>query len=211
MIYLLTRQFTHLALAMSWACVCYYWAEPIPGCSVCVHDLTYPSSEKMWHKISPGFEKSSCVVLDYGHFCKISLYFPKFHVLSSSLWTCWGLEMNICLQPPTVSAVTGFFCPWQAFQVCCIQKSPHSWSRSRDVWLPRFILIPGIDPVLFPPQHGSARLFRSSNKGFQGPTNSSHGTSVTNKQHQGSKSHHQFFHGKKRKHKRDAALSDLCR
>ncbi|KFO63144.1 PAPD5 polymerase, partial [Mystacornis crossleyi] len=60
-------------------------------------------------------------------------------------------------------------------------------------------------------QHGSARLFRSSNKGFQGPTNSSHGTSVTNKQHQGSKSHHQFFHGKKRKHKRDAALSDLCR
>uniref|UniRef100_A0A672TGQ5 Terminal nucleotidyltransferase 4B n=1 Tax=Strigops habroptila TaxID=2489341 RepID=A0A672TGQ5_STRHB len=60
-------------------------------------------------------------------------------------------------------------------------------------------------------QHGSARLFRSSNKGFQGPTNSSHSTSVTNKQHQGSKSHHQFFHGKKRKHKRDAALSDLCR
>ncbi|NXF29188.1 PAPD5 polymerase, partial [Nyctibius bracteatus] len=60
-------------------------------------------------------------------------------------------------------------------------------------------------------QHGSARLFRSSNKGFQGPTNSSHGTSVTKKQHQGSKSHHQFFHGKKRKHKRDAALSDLCR
>ncbi|XP_064375641.1 terminal nucleotidyltransferase 4B isoform X3 [Dromaius novaehollandiae] len=59
--------------------------------------------------------------------------------------------------------------------------------------------------------HGSARLFRSSNKGFQGPTNSSHGTSVTNKQHQGSKSHHQYFHGKKRKHKRDAALSDLCR
>ncbi|XP_061863334.1 terminal nucleotidyltransferase 4B isoform X2 [Colius striatus] len=60
-------------------------------------------------------------------------------------------------------------------------------------------------------QHGSARLFRSSNKGFQGPTSSSHGTSVTNKQHQGSKSHHQFFHGKKRKHKRDATLSDLCR
>lgn len=60
-------------------------------------------------------------------------------------------------------------------------------------------------------QHGSARLFRSSNKGFQGPANSSHGTSVTNKQHQGSKSHHQYFHGKKRKHKRDAALSDLCR
>ncbi|XP_062477053.1 terminal nucleotidyltransferase 4B [Pezoporus occidentalis] len=60
-------------------------------------------------------------------------------------------------------------------------------------------------------QHGSARLFRSSNKGFQGPTNSSHSTSVTNKQHQGSKSHHPFFHGKKRKHKRDAALSDLCR
>ncbi|KAM4637888.1 terminal nucleotidyltransferase 4B isoform 2-T2 [Amazona ochrocephala] len=60
-------------------------------------------------------------------------------------------------------------------------------------------------------QHGSARLFRSSNKGFQGPTNSSHSSSVTNKQHQGSKSHHPFFHGKKRKHKRDAALSDLCR
>uniref|UniRef100_A0A8D0BK87 Terminal nucleotidyltransferase 4B n=1 Tax=Salvator merianae TaxID=96440 RepID=A0A8D0BK87_SALMN len=60
-------------------------------------------------------------------------------------------------------------------------------------------------------QHGSTRLFRtSSNKGFQGPANSSHGTSVMNKQHQGSKSH-QYFHGKKRKHKRDAVLSDLCR
>ncbi|KAM7146807.1 terminal nucleotidyltransferase 4B isoform 1-T1 [Macrochelys suwanniensis] len=60
-------------------------------------------------------------------------------------------------------------------------------------------------------QHGSARLFRSSSsKGFQGPTNSNHGTSVTNKQHQGSKSH-QCFHVKKRKHKRDVALSDLCR
>ncbi|XP_075796361.1 terminal nucleotidyltransferase 4B isoform X2 [Pelodiscus sinensis] len=60
-------------------------------------------------------------------------------------------------------------------------------------------------------QHGSARLFRSSSsKGFQGPTNSNHGTSVTNKQHQGNKSH-QFFHGKKRKHKRDVVLSDLCR
>ncbi|XP_075796362.1 terminal nucleotidyltransferase 4B isoform X3 [Pelodiscus sinensis] len=59
--------------------------------------------------------------------------------------------------------------------------------------------------------HGSARLFRSSSsKGFQGPTNSNHGTSVTNKQHQGNKSH-QFFHGKKRKHKRDVVLSDLCR
>ncbi|KAM7146808.1 terminal nucleotidyltransferase 4B isoform 2-T2 [Macrochelys suwanniensis] len=59
--------------------------------------------------------------------------------------------------------------------------------------------------------HGSARLFRSSSsKGFQGPTNSNHGTSVTNKQHQGSKSH-QCFHVKKRKHKRDVALSDLCR
>ncbi|XP_077687113.1 terminal nucleotidyltransferase 4B isoform X2 [Eretmochelys imbricata] len=59
--------------------------------------------------------------------------------------------------------------------------------------------------------HGSARLFRSSSsKGFQGPTNANHGTSVTNKQHQGSKSH-QCFHVKKRKHKRDVALSDLCR
>ncbi|XP_060132073.1 terminal nucleotidyltransferase 4B isoform X1 [Zootoca vivipara] len=60
-------------------------------------------------------------------------------------------------------------------------------------------------------QHGSTRLFRtSSNKGFQGPANSSHGTSVMNKQHQGSKSH-QYFHGKKRKHKRDVVLPDLCR
>ncbi|XP_053904794.1 terminal nucleotidyltransferase 4B isoform X2 [Malaclemys terrapin pileata] len=59
--------------------------------------------------------------------------------------------------------------------------------------------------------HGSARLFRSSSsKGFPGPTNSNHGTSVTNKQHQGSKSH-QCFHVKKRKHKRDVPLSDLCR
>uniref|UniRef100_A0A8C0HEY9 Terminal nucleotidyltransferase 4B n=1 Tax=Chelonoidis abingdonii TaxID=106734 RepID=A0A8C0HEY9_CHEAB len=60
-------------------------------------------------------------------------------------------------------------------------------------------------------QHGSARLFRSSSsKGFSGPTNSNHGTSVTNKQHQGSKSH-QCFTVKKRKHKRDVPLSDLCR
>ncbi|XP_060109899.1 terminal nucleotidyltransferase 4B [Heteronotia binoei] len=59
-------------------------------------------------------------------------------------------------------------------------------------------------------QHGSTRLFRaSSNKGFQGPANSSHGTSVTNKQHPGSKSHQ--YYGKKRKHKRDPVLSDLCR
>ncbi|XP_044283594.1 terminal nucleotidyltransferase 4B [Varanus komodoensis] len=61
------------------------------------------------------------------------------------------------------------------------------------------------------PQHGSTRLFRScSNKGFQGPGNASHGTSVMNKQHQGSKMH-QLCQGKKRKHKRDAGLSDLCR
>ncbi|XP_054856625.1 terminal nucleotidyltransferase 4B [Eublepharis macularius] len=59
-------------------------------------------------------------------------------------------------------------------------------------------------------QHGSTRLFRaSSNKGFQGPANSSHGTSVMNKQHPGSKSHQ--YYGKKRKHKRDLVLSDLCR
>uniref|UniRef100_A0A8D2MN96 Terminal nucleotidyltransferase 4B n=1 Tax=Zonotrichia albicollis TaxID=44394 RepID=A0A8D2MN96_ZONAL len=94
----------------------------------------------------------------------------------------------------------------------CSQGSACWLCSSRAVGLPCLIPTAGIaDHVLFPPQHGSARLFRSSNKGFQGPTNSSHGTSVTNKQHQGSKSHHQFFHGKKRKHKRDAALSDLCR
>ncbi|XP_015274726.1 PREDICTED: non-canonical poly(A) RNA polymerase PAPD5 [Gekko japonicus] len=59
-------------------------------------------------------------------------------------------------------------------------------------------------------QHGSTRLFRaSSNKGFQGPANSSHGTLVTNKPHPGSKSHQ--YYGKKRKHKRDPVLSDLCR
>ncbi|KAM9122509.1 terminal nucleotidyltransferase 4B isoform 2-T2 [Pangshura tecta] len=59
--------------------------------------------------------------------------------------------------------------------------------------------------------HGSARLFRSSSsKGFPGPTNSNHSTSGTNKQHQGSKSH-QCFTVKKRKHKRDVPLSDLCR
>nr|XP_033797602.1 terminal nucleotidyltransferase 4B [Geotrypetes seraphini] len=61
------------------------------------------------------------------------------------------------------------------------------------------------------PQHGSVRLFRSSNKGFQNQSNTSHNTLMTNKPHQGSKSHQQYFHGKKRKHKRDPALSDLCR
>ncbi|ETE67297.1 PAP-associated domain-containing protein 5, partial [Ophiophagus hannah] len=61
-------------------------------------------------------------------------------------------------------------------------------------------------------QHGSMRLYRtsSSNKSIQGPGNSSHGTLVTNKQYQGTKPQ-QFYHGKKRKHKRDAALSELCR
>ncbi|XP_025708159.1 terminal nucleotidyltransferase 4B isoform X3 [Callorhinus ursinus] len=59
-------------------------------------------------------------------------------------------------------------------------------------------------------QHGSARLFRSSSKGFQGTTQTSHGSLMTNKQHQG-KSNNQYYHGKKRKHKRDAPLSDLCR
>uniref|UniRef100_A0A8C5RUH3 Terminal nucleotidyltransferase 4B n=1 Tax=Laticauda laticaudata TaxID=8630 RepID=A0A8C5RUH3_LATLA len=61
-------------------------------------------------------------------------------------------------------------------------------------------------------QHGSMRLLRtsSSNKSIQGPGNSSHGTLVTNKQYQGTKPQ-QFYHGKKRKHKRDAALSELCR
>ncbi|KAL7978935.1 hypothetical protein Chor_013424, partial [Crotalus horridus] len=62
-----------------------------------------------------------------------------------------------------------------------------------------------------PQNHGSMRLFRtSSNKSLQGPGNSSHGTLVTNKQYQGTKPQ-QFYHGKKRKHKRDAVLSDLCR
>ncbi|XP_055001483.1 terminal nucleotidyltransferase 4B isoform X3 [Sorex araneus] len=59
-------------------------------------------------------------------------------------------------------------------------------------------------------QHGSARLFRSSSKGFQGTTQTSHGSLMANKQHQG-KSNNQYYHGKKRKHKRDAPLSDLCR
>ncbi|XP_038609266.1 terminal nucleotidyltransferase 4B [Tachyglossus aculeatus] len=59
-------------------------------------------------------------------------------------------------------------------------------------------------------QHGSARLFRASSKSFQGTTQTSHASLMTNKQHQG-KSNNQFYHGKKRKHKRDAALSDLCR
>ncbi|XP_077165891.1 terminal nucleotidyltransferase 4B [Paroedura picta] len=56
-------------------------------------------------------------------------------------------------------------------------------------------------------QHGSTRLFRASSN--KGPANSSHGTSVTNKQHPGSKSHQ--YYGKKRKHKRDPVLLDLCR
>ncbi|XP_062032722.1 terminal nucleotidyltransferase 4B isoform X2 [Lepus europaeus] len=59
-------------------------------------------------------------------------------------------------------------------------------------------------------QHGAARLFRSSSKGFQGTAPTSHGSLMTNKPHQG-KSNSQYYHGKKRRHKRDAALSDLCR
>ncbi|EDL11053.1 mCG11935 [Mus musculus] len=59
-------------------------------------------------------------------------------------------------------------------------------------------------------QHGSARLFRSSSKGFQGTAQTSHGALMTSKQHQG-KSNTQYYHGKKRRHKRDAPLSELCR
>nr|KAF6408201.1 terminal nucleotidyltransferase 4B [Molossus molossus] len=59
-------------------------------------------------------------------------------------------------------------------------------------------------------QHGPARLFRSSSKGFQGTAPTSHGALMANKQHQG-KSNNQYFHGKRRRHKRDTPLSDLCR
>ncbi|XP_040838669.1 terminal nucleotidyltransferase 4B isoform X1 [Ochotona curzoniae] len=59
-------------------------------------------------------------------------------------------------------------------------------------------------------QHGAGRLFRSSSKGFQGTAPTGHGSLMTNKPHQG-KSNSQYYHGKKRKHKREAALSDLCR
>ncbi|XP_016003088.2 terminal nucleotidyltransferase 4B isoform X1 [Rousettus aegyptiacus] len=60
------------------------------------------------------------------------------------------------------------------------------------------------------PQHGSARLFRSSSKGFQGTAPAGHGALMANKQHQG-KPNSQYYHGKKRRHRRDAPLSDLCR
>ncbi|XP_052022283.1 terminal nucleotidyltransferase 4B isoform X3 [Apodemus sylvaticus] len=59
-------------------------------------------------------------------------------------------------------------------------------------------------------QHGSARLFRSSSKGFQGTAQTSHGALMASKQHQG-KPNTQYYHGKKRRHKRDAPLSELCR
>ncbi|XP_053771271.1 terminal nucleotidyltransferase 4B isoform X4 [Desmodus rotundus] len=59
-------------------------------------------------------------------------------------------------------------------------------------------------------QHGPARLFRSSSKGFQGTAQAGHSASATDKQHPG-RSSNQYFHGKKRRHKRDAPLSDLCR
>ncbi|XP_067905518.1 terminal nucleotidyltransferase 4B isoform X2 [Heterodontus francisci] len=60
-------------------------------------------------------------------------------------------------------------------------------------------------------QHGAARLFRSSIKGFQGQQNSSHVGSVSSKQHPGNKPHQQHCPSKKRKHKGDAASADLCR
>lgn len=59
-------------------------------------------------------------------------------------------------------------------------------------------------------QHGSARLFLSSSKGFQATAQTSHGALMMSKQHQG-KSIPQCYHGKKRRHKRDAPLSELCR
>ncbi|XP_072403425.1 terminal nucleotidyltransferase 4B [Chiloscyllium punctatum] len=60
-------------------------------------------------------------------------------------------------------------------------------------------------------QHGTARLFRSSIKGFQGQQNSNHVGSVSNKQNPGNKPHQQHCPSKKRKHKGDAASADLCR
>uniref|UniRef100_UPI00398E8CBB terminal nucleotidyltransferase 4B n=1 Tax=Pristiophorus japonicus TaxID=55135 RepID=UPI00398E8CBB len=61
-------------------------------------------------------------------------------------------------------------------------------------------------------QHGAARLFRSSIRGFQGQQNSSHVGSVSNKQNPGNKPHQQqYLPSKKRKHKRDTASADLCR
>lgn len=154
MICLLTRQITHLALAMSWACVCVIGQNQFQA-GMCM--------SMIWH--TPALKRCGIrLVLDLRNLPVLSWimdisvkYLSTFQnsKCSAPLWTCLGLEMNICLQPPKWeigSAVLlsqqwpGFFCPWQAFQVCCIQKSPHSWSRSRDVWLPRFIPIPGIDP-----------------------------------------------------------------
>nr|KAF6318957.1 terminal nucleotidyltransferase 4B [Pipistrellus kuhlii] len=54
-------------------------------------------------------------------------------------------------------------------------------------------------------QHGPARLFRSSSKGFQGTAPGSHGGLAA------SKPTNPCFHGKRRKHRRDAPLADLCR
>uniref|UniRef100_G3T4R7 polynucleotide adenylyltransferase n=1 Tax=Loxodonta africana TaxID=9785 RepID=G3T4R7_LOXAF len=59
-----------------------------------------------------------------------------------------------------------------------------------------------------PTQHASARLFCSSSKGFQGTMQTSLGSLMTNKQHQG-KSNNQYLHSKKRKHRRDAPLRPL--
>ncbi|XP_078066993.1 terminal nucleotidyltransferase 4B [Mustelus asterias] len=60
-------------------------------------------------------------------------------------------------------------------------------------------------------QHGAARLFCSSIKGFQGQQNSNHVGSVSNKQNPGNQPHQQHCPSKKRKHKGDAASADLCR
>lgn len=59
-------------------------------------------------------------------------------------------------------------------------------------------------------QHGPARLFRSSSKGFPGTAPTSHGVLVANKPHPG-KPTNQCLHGKRRKHRKDAPLADLCR
>lgn len=98
---------------------------------------------------------------------------------------------------------------FSAYQIS--QRAPgfeSSWCWVLGV-LGRIEVLTSLCPPPFP-QHGPARLFRSSSKGFQGTTPTSHGALMTNKQHQG-KSNNQYFHGKRRKHKRDAPLSDLCR
>lgn len=111
-----------------------YWAELIPGWNVHVHVLTYPISEKMWHKISPGSDLSNLPVLSWIMDISVKyLYTFQNSKCSAPLCSFLGLEMNVFLQPPRWEVGTavllsqqwpGSFCHSKFSR--CVPRSQHA-------------------------------------------------------------------------------------